>query len=188
MIHHYDMPREFGKAVMAADNDRKRLFGVSSAKSWNDLWQIECVLNHLVPKVIVELGTGMGAHTLYMATWAALTGAKVYSFERDWMLRPEVDGLPVFFWHADIQESHTRDYIRSLLEMDRTALLYCDIEPWDVQMYAPLLKPNDMCVVHDYEQKGYAATTDGLIRQNVLRAFEPDAWRATGNHMGFVRL
>lgn len=188
MIHQYDMPRDFGQAVMSADNDRKRLFGISSAKSWNDLWQIECVLNHLNPKVIVELGTGMGAHTLYMGLWAALTGAKVYSFECEWMARPEIQGLPVAFRREDIRDSRVADYITTLLQSHCRVLLYCDILPWDAETFAPRLKAGDMCVVHDYELKGYAAVTDALIGSGVLTPVAPDEWRKTGNHMGFVRL
>lgn len=107
---------------------------------------------------IVEIGTGHGGTSLFLASCIQSRGGRVLTVDRErlmdkgytgWCSAAEARGVS-FLW-GDAFDEHTVDKVREFIGEHR-AMLFCDDgnKPREVNLYAPILKPGDLLYAHDY--------------------------------------
>jgi len=128
------------------------IYGIPVMHTWQDLFFLNCILQHYPFDVIIELGTGIGAGTLF---FALNSNAEVYTFDiraaptsKRYLQIEEI--LPINFCSMDVRSSSTVDFVRGLIEK-RRALIYCDngYKDKEFNLYAPTLKEEDIIMAHD---------------------------------------
>lgn len=131
------------------------LFGQPIQHSPIAIWTLERVLTETQPKRIIELGTGSGLLSIYLATWARMNGARLITYDHE----PVADDvlhvlqdLSVTVRTADILNGESDGEIRQSLHSEDRVLLYCDNgrKMQELATFAPLLKRNDILGCHDY--------------------------------------
>jgi hypothetical protein len=147
-IHGVKVP---GKYIQGA---YRRLYGCSLSKSWVEIFQVEAILDDLNYERIVELGTGSGALTVFMATHALMRGNKpVHSFDNK---RPSekcvvaLDKLGASFMQCDIFSE--QEFIGKIIDNDGLTIVYCDNGKKIDEMvaFSKYMKKGDVMLVHDY--------------------------------------
>lgn len=119
--------------------------GRNCSQSWADLYLWEKLLNaHPELQSIVELGTGEAGFSAYLHLQAKAKGLRFHTFDRvrmDGHKQPGFHKLDVFADPAKIMAYHRSP-----------GVVFCDNgdKPREVATYAPLLKPGDLIVVHDW--------------------------------------
>lgn len=187
----YPEPASFAEMVERPSHEFKSLFGRQSVKGLKDIMQIEAFLRVVKPATIVELGTGEGMHTAYLALYAALNGAQVISVdasnEMD-LIAPLADHLPLELVQADILKTDVVDKILAR-DLPGPLMLYCDNgdKPREVQRLVPQLAPGDYCIVHDWGLNIQEADVAELLMDDTITYYHRLAWEHSGTHMGFVR-
>jgi cephalosporin hydroxylase len=119
------------------------------------IWTLERVLTETQPKRIIELGTGSGLLTIYLAMWARLNQARVITYDHQLIeegVLHVLRDLSVTVRTADILSGESDGEIRKSLHSDNRVLLYCDNgrKMQELATFAPLLKRNDILGCHDY--------------------------------------
>lgn len=120
--------------------------GRKATQWWADLYLWERLLNeHPETARIVELGTGTGGFSLYLAHQAAARGMTFATFDREVFFGDEVQ--PGFIL-ADVFAEPER--VWSLLNIP--CVLFCDDgdKPRELAMFGSKLLPASLCVVHDW--------------------------------------
>lgn len=114
------------------------------------------------PCTVVELGTGIGGFTLYLAD--ALPEALLFSYEYAWPDGPyEADLLArpnLTRSAADIFAPVTMAEIGALIQRPGLTLLLCDNgdKIREFHTFAPYLKPGDVIMAHDYAVEEHGGT------------------------------
>ena len=136
--------------------------GAAIERKWSDIFTIDVFLADEQPSVIVELGTGSGAFSCYLATYAYLNGARFYTFDSHLKTVPTkrsneramrlIRKLGGEVHRCDIFQPATQRFIRRLIQGGPGAFLYCDDgnKPREVQTFVGDLKDGDFIGVHDY--------------------------------------
>jgi cephalosporin hydroxylase len=119
--------------------------GANCSQSWADFYLWEKLLNeHPELKSIVELGTGEGGFSRYLSIQAEARGIEFATFD---CVHMDVQNAPGFQM-LDIFAQPNRVVER----LSSPALLFCDDgqKTREVDLFAPLLVPGDLLVVHDW--------------------------------------
>jgi len=112
---------------------------------------------------IVELGTSMGAMSIYLGLWGARLGIPVHTFDHtDFVFRPEhnldagakpiFDKLDIHMHHAiDLFAENGREQVLECLD-GKPAYLYCDNgkKPLEFYEYVKHLAPGSVVSAHDW--------------------------------------
>lgn len=137
--------------------------GVHSQRPWVDIWTVENFLVETWPKTVVELGTGTGAFSVYLATYCAFHGYAFHTLDthqiRHSPFQTEnttctdiVRRLGGHTLSLDVFAEGTIAWAGEVVAQHKPAFVYCDDgdKPREVAAYAPLLAPGDFLGVHDF--------------------------------------
>ncbi len=136
------------------------LFGVPTQRDWADVETIEGFLVTEWPSVVIELGTGTGAFSLYLAGYCAANHARFYTYDTGKNEHPHsrpqplcIEGVELLggkVRKADVFAEETIEEIGSLLSP--VSFVYCDNgdKPRELRMYAPLIPVGSFIGVHDF--------------------------------------
>lgn len=146
-MHGWKKPREYIKDAY------QRLFGCSVSKTWTEIYQVEAILNAVNYERIIELGTGSGSLTVFMAAHAAVKSKLLHSFDNK---HPSDECLKVMgmlgasFLKCDIFIDE--EFIGKLIDNDGLTILYCDNgnKPKEMDVFAKYMKRGDIMLIHDY--------------------------------------
>ena len=122
--------------------------GVNCSQSWADFWLWERLLNaHPELRSLVELGTGEGGFSRYLYLQAQARGIEFSTFDHVHMDGQEVPGFYKLDIFADPETVY--NHFRT------STVLFCDNgdKPREVKVFAPLLQPRDLLVVHDWNRE-----------------------------------
>jgi hypothetical protein len=118
--------------------------------------------------IVVELGTGSGAFSCYLATYAFLAGAEFHTFDTqlkgsptkriNYRARRLIARLGGRTHRRDVFSPTTVTLIEKILRQGRTALVYCDDgnKIREVETFAEHLKIGDFLGVHDFGSEIHA--------------------------------
>jgi cephalosporin hydroxylase len=131
-----------------------KILGQTIVHSWRELFFLEQILDKYQFKVIIETGTYEGGLTLFFALHALRMGAEVLTFDIEpepneglyKLLKPQ---LPLTFFRLSSTSGEAVKIIEEAISRGRT-LLYCDAQKVEeFNLYAPLLKTDDVVMAHD---------------------------------------
>jgi len=160
--------------------------GVECQHSPLALWTLELVLEDARPKAIVEIGTGSGAVTLFMAAWALKRGAQVASFDildrfdRERSTVPVMRRLQFEFTVGDCFAPEIAARIAALAGEEK-ALLYCDggNKAKELLTFAPAMQSGGVIGCHDYGTEVFTGQVDGEMEKlGFERYVDPAAMKA----------
>jgi len=146
-------------------------------------------------KTLIEFGTGHGGLTLYFGLKCREVGAKLYTYDNvrstDFMMPIEIElGLASSFECIDIFSDVAMAKIGQIITTcEKPLLIFFDNgnKPREWKIYAPLTKPGDFCVVHDWETEFTASDLNGLPVERILTK-ECDARGKGWKAMWFKRI
>lgn len=119
------------------------LFGLPMSQTFADVLLWERLLNaHPDTASLVELGTGEGGFSRYLATQCVYRGIRFATFD---IVQPEAE-IPGFA-QRDVFEDPAW-----IVEVARPMILFCDggDKAREMATFAPLLEQGDVLVVHDW--------------------------------------
>lgn len=143
--------------------------GRNCSQSWADFHLWERLLNaHPELRSIVELGTGEAGFSRYLYLQARARGLAFATFDRVRMEGNEQRG----FEQIDVFE-HPEKVVARLRS---PTVLFCDNgdKPREVQLFAPLLHPGDLMVVHDFGTEFWPRHIPPMMRR-----IHTDWWRTS---------
>jgi len=153
------------------------LFAIPVQRDWEDIRSLEEFLVSTWPSLVIELGTGTGAFSLYLACYCAAYGFDFHTFDlgdKDHAhQRPNeralhaVKALGGHVHKSDVFGEGTVELIRFFIgRSGGPAFIYCDNgdKPREVETYAPLLRKGDFLGVHDYGTEIKSLPTIGFRR------------------------
>lgn len=159
--------------------------GAAIERKWTDIFTIDVFLTSQRPSLIIELGTGSGAFSCYLATYAHLNGARFCTFDSHRRSaptkRPNYRALRLIrrlggrVHHRDIFDPSTRQLIRSLITRAPSVFVYCDNgdKPREIHTFVDDLKEGDFVGVHDYGSEIHERDLSGLLDTSLSR-WNPD--------------
>jgi cephalosporin hydroxylase len=136
--------------------------GVPIERKWSDIFTIDVFLDDVRPSTIIELGTGSGGFSCYLATYAYLHGKRFHTFDthmkgaaskrahyRSLRLVRTLGGA---VHRCDVFNTQNVAFIDRLIKQSGPTFIYCDNgdKIREVSTYAPCLKPGDSLGVHDF--------------------------------------
>jgi cephalosporin hydroxylase len=154
--------------------------GVPIERKWSDIFTMEVLLVHARPRTIIELGTGSGAFSAYLAAWCYMSGARFFTFDThrkgsatkrvNYRALALIRRLGGSFHARNVFAPSTVSRIARLANEPGVTLIYCDNgdKAMELRTYAPLLKEGDFLGVHDYGSEVFPADVAPL-----LDLFEP---------------
>lgn len=130
------------------------LFGIPISQTWADLMLWERFLNAAQPAHLIELGTGRGGLSLYLALQCANRGirfATVDTFNWTEMAGPLFALANIRYVQGDIFESG-KALVEEALRIGGAVTVFCDggDKPREFREFAPLLRPGDYIAAHDW--------------------------------------
>ncbi len=154
------------------------LFGLPMSQTFADVLLWERLLNAHPDMQIVELGTGEGGFSRYLATQAAFRGIDFVTFD---LVQPaaEVPGFNLY----DVFERP--EAVQFFLELG-SAILFCDggDKAREMATFAPMLQPGSLLVVHDWGVE----VGDADVPACLERAHEDWCFELRSKSRAFVRL
>lgn len=147
---------------------------------WQDLKILEIALTQCKPDLIIELGTGSGASTLFFSLHAPIVTFDIAD-------KCDIALKDIFRYNSsakilnielhqkkDIFTKAVLDYIYTLIAQvqDKKIFLFCDNgdKPREFETFAPLLKAGDYIAVHDV---GLEITQDQIDTVYLKNNLEP---------------
>jgi len=153
------------------------LFAIPVQRDWEDLRTMEEFLVSAWPSLVIELGTGTGGFSLYLAGYCAIHGHSFHTFDlgdKDHShQKPNMDALKAIralgghVHTSDVFSEGTVEVIRFLIgKSEGPAFIYCDNgdKPREVNTYAPLLRTGDYLGVHDFGTEIHSLPYSGFKR------------------------
>ena len=157
--------------------------GVKMSQTWSSLSMLENILASDKDIVrVVELGTGCGGLTLFFGLHMTARNGKVLTFDTRSRQTPLWHNLAnllnITFEQRDVFEAATIQKAKTFIK-DGRALVYCDNgdKKREFPLYTPILKKNDLIMVHDWKIEITPKQLDGetLSRLKPYRQNEFDA-------------
>lgn len=146
------------------------------------------------PTLVIELGTGTGGFSLYLAGYCAIHDYSFHTFDTGKMThshqKPNLGALGSILrlggsvHNRDVFSEETRLYIATIVQGNEgSAFIYCDNgdKPKEAEMYAPLLRSGDYLGVHDFGTEIHSLPEDGFER------WHWDKVAATGSTNRFIQ-
>lgn len=153
-----------------------RLFGVPVQRDWIDIETVEGFLITEWPSTVIELGSGTGAFSLFLACYCASHGFKFRTYDTGLNKHPHsrphapclaaVESLGGVVRKADVFSPETVEEIAS--HMQSPAFIYCDNgdKRRELLTYSAILPVGSFIGVHDF---GHEITDISLPGFNVWR-------------------
>lgn len=115
--------------------------------------QLANLLDELKPTVIIEIGTLKGGLTMLLVD-AKPAATKVVSFDIVDHRSSQACGTDFEFCQKDCFSAEGLALIKDLIAVGAPALVLCDggDKPKEFNAFAPLLKPGDVIMAHDYHR------------------------------------
>jgi predicted O-methyltransferase YrrM len=143
-------------------------------------------------KAIVEIGTSLGALSIYLGLWGARRGIPVHTFDRDafaFKAQHNVDELtaePIFTKLGIKLHTHSvfsadgHELVAGLLD-GGPVYLFCDggDKPREFQTFAPMLHPGSAVSTHDWPGEIRAADVAATVRSCSLVPWQQKLWSST---------
>ena len=164
--------------------------GTVVERKWSDIFTIDVFLAQASPSTIIELGTGSGGFSSYLATYAYLNGGYFCSFDTHRKTsvskRPNYRALRLVralggrVHHRDIFAPGTRAMIGRMAARPGPTFLYCDNgdKPREAQTFAAALKSGDYLGVHDFNTEISTKDLADLLERRILRPWHPEFFEA----------
>ena len=126
------------------------LFGIPMLQLWTDLRLWEWVLSNHPVRTVIELGTGNGAFSIYLALQCHMRGLCFVTLDRNPCGNLARAPLSIRQIVGDMWSSEVQAELRAHLA-ERPCLLFCDggNKPREFQTFTPWLTPGDIVAVHD---------------------------------------
>lgn len=139
--------------------------GVPTSLTWHDVGAIVHVIQAARVTCVVEIGVdqgGLAALLLAYRQYAQqqysippLTNYFGVDINLETVSRSVLDPHRAHFLEADAWASSTVDRVRAEIAGHSRALIFCDggDKPKDLRTYAPILRPGDVLMAHDYHNE-----------------------------------
>lgn len=165
------------------------LFGIRMLQTFADLRLWEWVLSNHPVRSVIELGTGNGAFSLYLAMQCAMREAHLLTVDLYANHHFSRAPLPVQQVVGDMWGPAVQGDVRRWLAdaNHHPALLFCDggNKPRELQTFASWLAPGDLAAVHDYGTEFNPADADPV--RDLLAELLADAAYGPDNFTRFYR-
>jgi cephalosporin hydroxylase len=160
------------------------LFGLPMSQTFADVLLWERLLNAHPSRSLVEIGTGEGGFSRYLAMQAGYRGMEFTTFDVVQPMNGEVDALVPGFILGDVFENP--ELVRDAVRL-QPSILFCDggNKAREMQTFAPLLTPGDLLVVHDW---GSEVGHDDVPTTYLERAHEDWCFELRSMSRAFTRL
>lgn len=145
--------------------------GVSTSLTWYDVGAILHVIHEAHIRLVVEVGVEHGGLAALLASYGRYTGLRYRGIDISLAsLHPAVRDEPIVERDAWAAET-IAEVARWMSEVDGPALLFCDggDKPKELHLYAPLLRPDDVLMGHDYHNE-YGDAEIATVPAERLRA------------------
>ena len=168
----------------------KRFMGTEIDQSYAALYFFEHYIDFYKFEYVVEFGSRDGGLSIFLANMASITEQFIfhtfeYNKELDWYNRikggvghwfDELEKVSPYIksFEMDVFSYQTMDIVKSNIDKYKT-LIFCDNgdKPREFNLYAPLIKPGDCIVTHDWNTGIFQhQINDTIINQN-LQLDEP---------------
>jgi cephalosporin hydroxylase len=160
--------------------DKKiELFGEMIRQSWADLFFINRILSKYRFERVIELGTGHGMLTVFLAMHSR---CPVHSVElrgepRNEVYRKAKETYDINFHMGDCFEDHLREELGRIIKKTY-CLIYCDNgdKPKELETYAQYMTEGDVIMVHDKYKEVEWSDIRKTVKENKLKKFhQPEA-------------
>ena len=149
--------------------------GISTSLTWYDIGAILHVIHAAHIRLVVEIGVEHGGLAALLRAYGAYTGVVYRGIDITLDALHPAMLLPGIV-QRDAWAAATIDEVRQwMADVPGPALIFCDggDKPRELRLYAPLVRPGDMLMGHDYRNEyGDAAIQD--MPPNVCRV--QDEW------------
>ena len=156
--------------------------GLSIGKCWEEIFQMELLLDAVKPVRIVELGTGEGTFTLFLQLYAAINDMQLYTYDITENMPKKIrDLVTPMGIHYEIKDVFKYiPEIGAIIQQEGITLLYCDNgdKPREMREWGPYCKLNDILVVHDLDTcEVQYSDVEYLLKRGFIK-FSPE-WQKT---------
>lgn len=188
---------------MSAEKDRggwRSYAGILMERKWADFFTTEVFLAHERPRTVIELGTGSGAFSIYLASYCYMVRGGFFTFDIHLKGGPSkrvnyrtlglIRRLGGRYHARDVFDGGTQTLIRQLIARGGVTLIYCDDgdKPREVWTYAGCLKPGDFIGIHDYNSEIFPRDLEGLIAEGVCEQWHEELFEKTSSSNRFLRI
>ncbi len=128
---------------------------VSTSLKWYDFGALLHVIHEARIRLVVEIGVEHGGCAALLAAHGRFSGMAYRGIDITLAgLHPAVRDLPIYERDAWTPET-VEQVARWMAEVDGPALLFCDggNKPKELHLYAPLIRPGDVLMGHDYHNE-----------------------------------
>jgi cephalosporin hydroxylase len=141
--------------------------GISCSLTWYDLGAIVYLLQSAHIRLVIEIGVEHGGLAAYLESYGAFTGCVYRGIDimlgaLDSRVRDLIGGAIVA---RDAWDQQTVEEVRAgMAAIDGPALIICDggDKPKELKLYAPLIRPGDVLIGHDYHNEYEDAALAGM--------------------------
>jgi tRNA A58 N-methylase Trm61 len=170
-----------------------KFYGIDMQHNPNGLLAMETLLNMRRPGTIYELGTGKGAMTCFLGTWALGNEAHVLSYDIEDALEPVarriLSHLPVECILGDLYQDPTKGRLLNELAQPGRGprFIYCDggDKNLELEIFSPALSAGDVIGCHDCGTEVHIDTAIDVMKK---RGFVLLANIKTGNQLFWTKL
>lgn len=156
--------------------------GVPATQTWNDLLLWERFFNTYALRGFLELGTGMGGMSLYLALQCAQRGIEFWTVdEQTWLDfgKPvtRMLNLASRYAHAELFNGSGDEFVARCIQSAQPLMLFCDDgnKPGEVRKYGGWLRRGDFIAVHDWGVEIGPADLQALDARYLMQA-ECERW------------
>lgn len=159
--------------------------GTAVERRWSDIFTVDVFLTETRPARVIELGTGTGGFSSYLANYAYLSDIEFHTFDSHLKAsvtkRPNyralrlISALGGLVYHRDIFSPATIALIRRLGQRPGPTFLYCDNgdKVREAHLFAPALKTGDYVAVHDFNSEVHPADLADLVDGGLIEPWFP---------------
>lgn len=133
------------------------LFGMPLSQEWQDIIIWEKFFKLFPVRTFIELGTGHGGFSIFLALQCHSIGASFHTFDNQSLVDMEermvkLVNLAASFHNVDIFAEGHDQIVQLIRTSPRPIAMFFDDgdKPREWKTFAPLLSPGDYCAVHDF--------------------------------------